>query len=35
MKHLSSKNGRGTWIMRLHKHEVSSLSADKWVFTVQ
>ena len=29
MKHLSSKNGRGTRIMRLHKREVSSLSADK------
>ena len=29
MKHLSSKSGRGTRIMRLHKREVSSLSADK------
>ena len=28
-KHLSSKSGRGTRIMRLHKCEVSSLSVDK------
>ena len=28
-KHLSSKSGRGTRILRLHKGEVSSLSADK------
>ena len=29
MKRLSSKSGRGTHIMRLHKRKVSSLSADK------
>ena len=29
MKHLSSKSGRRTRIIRLHKREVSSLSADK------
>ena len=28
-KRLSLKNGRGTWITRLHKREISSLSADK------
>ena len=28
-KRLSSKNGRGTRITRLHKREISSLSADK------
>ena len=28
MKRLSSKKGRGTRIKRLHKREVSSLSAD-------
>ena len=28
-KRLSSKSGRGTRITRLHKHKVSSLSADK------
>ena len=35
MKHLSLKSGHGTRITRLHKHEVSSLSADKWVSIVQ
>ena len=34
-KQLSSKNGCGTWIMRLHNCEVSSLSVDKWVSSVQ
>ena len=29
MNRLSSKNGRGTRITKLHKREVSSLSADK------
>ena len=29
MKCLSSKSGRGTRITRLHKREVSSLTADK------
>ena len=29
MKRLSSKSGRGTRITRLHKREISSLSADK------
>ena len=29
MKRLSSKSGRDTRFMRLHKREVSSLSADK------
>ena len=28
-KRLSSKSGRGTRNTRLHKHEISSLSADK------
>ena len=28
MKHLSSKSGRGTCIMRLHKRKVSSLNAE-------
>ena len=34
-KRLSSKSGRGTRISRLHKREVSSLSADKLASIIQ